>query len=426
MNAIQLVLVLSALFIGLGNFLNGQSFKGLYVLNEGRFGEKGEVGYIDYTLQQPTYQLINFIEPFGSMLYAKDNAIFAVGGDGTIYRYSRWPATGSIDSLTGANARAVAVWKDQLLVTAFTSPHFRVYDLANFQLLYTLDSTKVRNISDGIEVAGNKAFISLGYYKDSTVTVIDLVRRDTLKNIRTLFNPNSLVFRNGAIWVECLDSFTKPLRFQKIDTTTLTVTGTYHTGILSYSSGISADSDSLIYFVNSNTNSHIATFNYTTGYVDSFRIKSPNNYSFYGVNYHHNTRSLYLSTAPTFLDTGWVRSYNLATNRYTDSIRTAINPRAILFDEFTTTSTDNYKNNSVLISTYPNPASDILHIQSPKPIQQIEIHALDGKSIRSMVLSSNPSHYSFSILEFPDGLYLLTVRTLEEVKKQKINIMKKE
>ena len=451
MNRIKLFIIASCSIICLNNTVLGQLSNVLLVLHEGRFGGMGEVGYLTVSGWGPRqYERIHYIEPYGSMLYKNNNyEAFSVGGNGTIYRYRLdWVGPRVADSISGTNARALAVWYNNLLITSTVKPYFRVYDLNNNQLLYTLDSTKVRNISDGIEIVGNKAFISLGYYKDSTVTVIDLVGRDTLKNIRTVFNPNNLVFRNGAIWVECLDSFGKSLQFQRIDTTTLSVTNTYNTGIPSGASGITADNDSLIYFVNGKTNNHIATFNYSTAYVDSFKIKSPNNYGFYGLNFGTNVvldTFLYCSTAPTFSDTGWVRYYDHETKQFSDSIRTAISPRSVLHIETSISSTDE-ELEKINTKIYPNPISNRLNILADKSIQHIEIHSIDGKIIKSVsvetvntanqkpmsdllkgietINSTTDFRYAIIINDIPNGLYFLTVKGLEGIGRQKIIISK--
>jgi hypothetical protein len=59
------------------------------------------------------------------------------------------------------------------------------------------------------------------------------------------------------------------------------------------------------------------------------------------------------------------------------------------------------------IQVFPNPAQDVLNIQSPEPIQNIQVYDALGRSQK--VSFSGPNQ--LNITGLPMGLYLLRVRT---------------
>lgn len=81
------------------------------------------------------------------------------------------------------------------------------------------------------------------------------------------------------------------------------------------------------------------------------------------------------------------------------------------------TSTHSQLSNSI-IRIFPNPATDKLQIESPEPIQQIDLISIDGKTIQRL----QPSSYNIQINlnGLNSGLFLLRIKTSTQIHTEKI------
>jgi hypothetical protein len=68
------------------------------------------------------------------------------------------------------------------------------------------------------------------------------------------------------------------------------------------------------------------------------------------------------------------------------------------------------------VSVYPNPASDILRIESDEPIVELSIHTLHGVSYHPKRTSSD----AWDIAELREGLYVAEIRTRKGISKIKL------
>jgi hypothetical protein len=373
----------------------------LFVLSEGTTEKAGEIGVVDFSTGK--YTRVNSIAAFGNYLYHLDSLVFAVSGDGTIYVYHDQLGT-LLDSIPNvAGARRVSYWNGQLLVSSSVSPYFRAYSWPAKTLLYSLDTTKIRTPAEGIAVAGNKAFVTLGYYRDSIVAVIDLVRQDTTKMISVDVNPIGIELRKGKMIVECANFFPMFGSFQLIDTTTLSVTQTFKLPFSMGYSTFTADNDSLIYLTDGNDGS-IATLNYQTGYLRRNYVPftlAP----YYALHYNTNSNSLFASVNPvTFSDTGTVGVIFM--NSFQFPVKTYINPRAVLFAPLRVISSNQRIVHAARLKIFPNPANNWLQLASDEILGDVELLDMTGK----IVLKSNnliAKETMLDISNLPGGLYYI-------------------
>jgi len=302
----------------------------LWVLNEG--SAEGQLGAVNFPAG--VYDSLSALLPFGNAihldgcrLYLVDgSSSFGTGGNVLVYDLNAEAIT---DTVFGAEARQVATWNGQLLVTSTTdTAHFKSYDIANgFALRYTLDTTKVRAISEGIVVVGDTAFVAVnnfGFPADSQVVAIDLVNEDTLAIIETSLNPQDLKVVNGKVVAAC-NNFADRKTYDVIDPVNLTRTNSWSTGI-----GVGAfapapdGSDALVFSSDSST---VARLDLTTGAIDTTVIA---NVSPYG-----------LETAPGFTllsETDFSSFGRLliaeGNTLVGDTIETAVSPRRLLWQGY--------------------------------------------------------------------------------------------
>ena len=74
----------------------------------------------------------------------------------------------------------------------------------------------------------------------------------------------------------------------------------------------------------------------------------------------------------------------------------------------TTVGLKNSDDSKALVSIYPNPAGDNLIIEVPQQ-EVINIQTIQGQLIKSLVTSGNKTNIDIS--EFPDGMYILELKT---------------
>jgi hypothetical protein len=71
---------------------------------------------------------------------------------------------------------------------------------------------------------------------------------------------------------------------------------------------------------------------------------------------------------------------------------------------------------------YPNPASDLLNIQSEHIIKRVVILDVNARIVRSLTVENTQLAMDVSVLQ--EGLYLLSVETAKGVYTQKLLIQK--
>jgi hypothetical protein len=71
---------------------------------------------------------------------------------------------------------------------------------------------------------------------------------------------------------------------------------------------------------------------------------------------------------------------------------------------------------------YPNPASDVLNIQSEHIIKRVVVLDVNGRIVRSMSVENTQLAMDVSV--FQEGLYLFSVETAKGVYTQKLLVQK--
>lgn len=186
----------------------------LYVLNEGTFGGKGTVGYIEYPCAAYTH--IDSLTPYGVSLLVSENLLFVVEGSGAIRTYDINNNHSLVNVISDAWARKLARYENQLLVTTNKAPFFRAYDLSTsgYPLLYALDTTQIYNETEGVYVVDSLAFVAENGFNgfgqhgvtDTTVAVVNLKTKSLVKNIYVAPNPGEIVrAADGNLYVQSIN-----------------------------------------------------------------------------------------------------------------------------------------------------------------------------------------------------------------------------
>lgn len=124
------------------------------------------------------------------------------------------------------------------------------------------------------------------------------------------------------------------------------------------------------------------------GYI-SFKIKTKSTLA---------VGNSFSNTAKIYFD----YNFPIVTNTYTTSV-------------MGTLATDEIKNEKSLMSVYPNPAKDILHINSPTEVIKAVIYDSAGRVVTSMGIKEN----TVNISELPKGNYLIKIFLKDNVSVQK-------
>jgi hypothetical protein len=224
----------------------------LYILHEG--GDVGSVGYLDYPCT--TYARIDTIAQFGSQLKLHNGRLYALDGNGTIHIYN--PTTNQkTGTIEGQSARQIDFYQNQLVVSCYAAPFFKVFDAQSLAPVYSLNTDKVRTACEGILVSGDRAYVAMNNWTnfldpaDSAIAIINLATQDTARILTVGANPNNLLELNGRIYTNLLDYGSTGLRIVAIDPATFNL-GTYTVGDVSYGGFTARDTTILFTLVDEN------------------------------------------------------------------------------------------------------------------------------------------------------------------------------
>jgi hypothetical protein len=301
----------------------------LVVLSEGGNNMPGELGFVGYP--GGYYQKIDAVPAVGfskpSSLHVADTAIFVAAGNATIYRYStnslRW-----VDTIQNAPTRQMAVRGNFLYATCSSAPYFRAYNRYTMQLVWSLGTTKVRNIPEGIVLKGDTAFVAVngfGAPNVGEVSVISLLTQDTIRTVRTANNPNALLIKGDKLYAQCLD-YTLGLVIDRIDLGTLARDRSDSIRFVSYGGFVA--NDSVIFFSNNGLAiTRLATYRLADGFVNPMYLMV-DAYSLF----MSRKGDLFYSTTD-FATTGQV-GFSIGTNASGYPVDAPISPRDLyLLDE---------------------------------------------------------------------------------------------
>lgn len=373
----------------------------LLTLCEGGSTTKGSIGY--YSFASNSFVLIDSLYGSGFnrpvTFKVRNDTLLVIDGLGHVLLYN-WSTAQFLDTLDTAlkDARDIALWKNQIIVTTKTKPYVRVYDLTTKQLLYALDTTKARNICEGILVYQNKAYISMnGYGADSTIIILDLIAQDTLKLLKVAQNPDRIVRYKDTIYVQCRRWTTSDggLIISVIyNNQLLRMDTTYR---VSYG-GFTIDTLNKRIFFSDNTNfgaEHVRAYNITNQQTDSL---FPGN--FYAMHYNHETQTLFLSQTD-YTTTGSILYWN--NNTLSSPISVCISPRTLYFIFYLDAAT---APQTATVTIMPNPVMDFLTIQSDEPIQEVRIMNVMGEVLKVEKIATT-QNFTLEVSSLSSGIYLL-------------------
>jgi hypothetical protein len=401
----------------------------LLVLTEGGFSVPGYTGHVAYPGGVYTYA--DTLSSFGNVLhlYMDRCRYLAVNGDGQVRRYD--VATNErLDTFDVGSARQVWVYDpqnmltvedQQVLVTCSQPPYFRVYDYNTRQLLYSLDTTKVRAAAEGLVVRGDTAFIAVngfGAGPHQHVVAIDLDAQDTLRTLSVAFNPNNLVLHDSLLYVQCLSYDAPPqggLVVSVLNAYTFQPVRTDSTRLLSY--GIWDVYGDSILFQNSDFSTlSLAAYRLATGIVDTTVLAG----SFYASEVVESPtgRTLFLARTD-FTSFGRVlRYHNLVLQ---DSTALPLAPRSLVWvpqtelDVCATTDLAETTAPGLQWAVYPNPASSAFTIQVAADVPAGSFAVLrnsTGQALTTLPLQAAPwQEHTVDAASLARGLYLLELHT---------------
>ena len=76
-----------------------------------------------------------------------------------------------------------------------------------------------------------------------------------------------------------------------------------------------------------------------------------------------------------------------------------------------TLSTDEFELANNTITLYPNPTTQILHLESKQPIKQITIYDIFGRLIKELAVIGTKTKTTISTQEFSSGTYFVKIKS---------------
>lgn len=117
---------------------------------------------------------------------------------------------------------------------------------------------------------------------------------------------------------------------------------------------------------------------------------------YYGLDVNNNTSSQHLY-------------YNVDGSWYASSVVGSVMMRPMVGPYFTSTQVENSVKPLQSITTYPNPASDIIYVKSEEPIQACSIYTMSGAKLKTSI----PKDGGIPISDVAPGMYILEGITLK-------------
>lgn len=298
----------------------------LFVLNEGPAGAKGTLGFVGYP--GGYFQLVDSIPVLGNFgkptdLLRVDTTLYVGAGDGSLLAYST-NSLRRIATVPNVSVRQLAAAPgNRLVITTNAKPYVRVFNRLNLAAgpLFTLDSSRVRDIAEGVLVLGDTAWVAVNGFGAPNVGELVSFRlstADTVRTLRTRNNPNSLLYAAPYLYAQCLD-FTNGLVIQQIDPAALAITRTDSCKILSYGGFVLRDS--LIVFNNSGSfPAQLASYRLSDGFI------RPSYLTFDSYGLVSEAEGLLFGSTTNFFSTGSI-SYFRGTTAGPYSVSVGVSPR---------------------------------------------------------------------------------------------------
>ncbi|MFZ4741066.1 MAG: T9SS type A sorting domain-containing protein [Bacteroidales bacterium] len=311
-----------------------------------------------------------------------------------------------IDTILTSSADLIGNSSNFLVVTRSEAPFFEVYNLITKNLIFSLDTNKVKAKVVDLLVDMNRAYLLY----DTSVQVIDLNLQDTVKTLAVVYNSwfptynTHLINSNSKIYINVGIATGAP-RFAiiSLDKTSLAVENVLFQEFVevfyepiyadnklymsSFPSHYDIQTDTFKYF-QYNPNTYPLFFD---EFSNTFFLYKPNNFE---VSYYSNNSYSNGVVLPTYLNkTVYYSQY---------SIGIAKSDEAKFF------------------RVYPNPANNELNISLPaeKLVKGIRIVSLNGNNYVN-IQNSNMMSRKIDISNLKDGIYFVEIQCDDMVYKSK-------
>jgi hypothetical protein len=414
--SLTVLLVLLSAPAGLAAQVSLPSEGQLAILCEGTQSAQGSFAYFDYAAMSYTH--VESVPAFGAGVFHHGDSVYvAAGSDVYVYEATDYTAQ---DTISGVYARQLAFWNGHVLATTDSFPHFRAYSIQNgFAEAFTLDTTKVKNETEGIIVSGDTALVAAnglnGFGRngvtDSSLIAVDLSAQDTIATIPAAKNPNSLVKVGNTVLVQSLRFNSNGLIVSQLDWSSLTISERDTTQ--AYSGGGFVYDGSRVLFNYGNAfagdTEHLATYDPATGAIDTTYLPG----SYYGLNYSAE-QGLLFATQTNFFSTGRVLHLQ-GTQVADDTILTHVSPRSTAYIPATKVSRSaGRKDEAAALRLYPNPVGDraTLRLSGADQLEPQRWRILNtrGQVVRQRAWQGGPQQ-ALQLGDLPAGAYLLRLQT---------------
>jgi hypothetical protein len=349
-----------------------------------------ELGYIQYPQNQ--YHAIDTFD-LDDMLIVNDKLL--VSND-KIYIYDI-PTLKKIDSINNSNAYMLGVDNNKLAVTRSQPPYFEVYDLTTKNLIFSLDSTKVKTMPVDILLDMGRAYLLF----ETSIEIVDINLQDSIANI-DIFPQFSfpaysqyLVNKGNKVYID-VELATGAPRFSifSIQKNTLQIIQELFTEFVDtpYEPVLAENKIYMSYFPS-----------YYDISADTF-LYFQNSNIYYPLCFDNVSNSFFLYKPSDFK----VSYFNNNTYSSNVSIPTYINKSAYYNEGSTGIAHHNEIENN--ISIYPNPAHKEINIQLPCEEEVIEIRIIAINGLQTIKrIQKTMSQRKIDISQLTDGMYLVEI-----------------
>jgi hypothetical protein len=385
-------------FLLLPVLLNAQPQGKLFVHTV--FVNNNELGYIQYPQNQ--YHSIDATAVDDMLII--NNKLLVTNNKIYFYDISTHSRT---DSINTANALLLGASNNKLAVVKSRSPYFEVYDLTTKNLIFSLDSTKVKSTAVDMLLDAGKAYLLF----DTSIEIIDLNLQDSLANI-AIFPQFSypaysqyLVNKGNKVYIE-VELATGAPRFAIFSILKSSLQITY---------------EKLIEFVNtpykpvlSGNKIYMSSFpSYFDILADTF-IYNQTYPDLFPVNFDENSQTMFLYQ-PQNLKISYF--YN---NSFGNSIAIPSYLNKTAYFNEGGSGIFNPEKSSDALSVFPNPAAKELNIELLKEefVKEIRIYSLNGIHFTKPLMQSL-RQVKMDITQLAEGYYFIEVQLENQIIKSK-------
>ncbi|MFZ4399739.1 MAG: T9SS type A sorting domain-containing protein [Bacteroidales bacterium] len=369
-------------------FVLGQPIGKLFI-NTG-FVSNNELGYIQYPQNQ--YHSIDSID-VDDMLIVNNKLLVS---NAKIYIYDI-ATLSKTDSINNTDAYMLAYENNKLAVSRTQPPYFEVYDFTTKNLLFSLNTNKIKSMPVDILLDMDKAYLLF----DTSIVIVDLNLQDTIATKAVFSNYSYPAYNQYLINYG-----------NKIYIDTEIATGAPRFSIFSLDKTTHQIQQELFYeFVDTPFEPILAENKMYMSFFPSYYditadtfMHFQNSYMFYPLCFDDISNSFFL-----YKPTNFKVSY-FYNNTYSPEITvpTYIN-KAVYLNEAVSVTPEliDITNN---ISIYPNPANKEVNIQLPneEEVKEIRMIAINGvQTVKS--INKTISQRKIDISQLADGMYFVEI-----------------